>query len=554
MQENIHEGESKMKKMLNRLASFALAVLVAAGVLSAGIVPADAVPTENWIDYAADDFAGGSGTAGDPYQIATAEQLAKLAKDVKDGNRYEGAHFVLNDSIDLSGRNWTPIGCYIWSVDGSQSAQDYFSGSLDGNDMVITGLYVDNSANQCDAGLFGAIAGGGNSPVVKDLTIEGAQILVDAGNRNEAAAGILAGSMMENPDYAHASVENVHVSGTITVHNDVYSTRIGGLIGNALRLDVVGCSADVRISGGNQIGGLIGMACEADISSCSAKGSISGTYALGGLVGYATSSDYPLAFQTGCSMTDCTADVDITGSDWRIGGAVGFLECGTMDQCTSSGDIHSLAGDQFEPKAGGFAGEIQAPSTVDGSSSTGKVVLDSTLYDAGAFAGTCGGTLTGCTYNGQDNPGMPVIGGPKGSSTAVYPGLTELPHVARPDSSVHEYGDYYGNEKWDEVKQEISKLIEEGEEGETLEVSAAGLPYFPSSVARALKGNDITLEVRKNGVTYKINGLKIGDIDKIWYEFEDLETQLLTASAAESTEEVENTTDSVDKKNPETGR
>lgn len=87
---------------------------------------------------------------------------------------------------------------------------------------------MDNSANQCDAGLFGAIAGGGNSPVVKDLTIEGAQILVDAGNRNEAAAGILAGSMMENPDYAHASVENVHVSGTITVHNDVYSTRIGG--------------------------------------------------------------------------------------------------------------------------------------------------------------------------------------------------------------------------------------------------------------------------------------------------------------------------------------
>ena len=122
------------------------------------------------------------------------------------------------------------------------------------------------------------------------------------------------------------------------------------------------------------------------------------------------------------------------------------------------------------------------------------------------------------------------------------------------DKPAREYGDYYGNEKWDEVKREIARLIEDGEEGETIEVSATGLPYFPSSVARALKGHDITLEVRKNGVTYKINGLEIGDIDKIWYEFEDLETQLLTASAAESTEEVENTTDSVDKKNPETGR
>ena len=104
------------------------------------------------------------------------------------------------------------------------------------------------------------------------------------------------------------------------------------------------------------------------------------------------------------------------------------------------------------------------------------------------------------------------------------------------------------------MKREIARLIEDGEEGETIEVSATGLPYFPSSVARALKGHDITLEVRKNGVTYKINGLEIGDIDKIWYEFEDLEAQLLTASAAESTEEAENTADSVDKTNPETGR
>ena len=115
-----------------------------------------------------------------PIRSPLPSSLPSWPRMSKDGNRYEGAHFVLNDSIDLSGRNWTPIGCYIWSVDGSQSAQDYFSGSLDGNDMVITGLYVDNSANQCDAGLFGAIAGGGNSPVVKDLTIEGAQILVDA--------------------------------------------------------------------------------------------------------------------------------------------------------------------------------------------------------------------------------------------------------------------------------------------------------------------------------------------------------------------------------------
>ena len=47
-------------------------------------------------------------------------------------------------------------------------------------------------------------------------------------------------------------------------------------------------------------------------------------------------------------------------------------------------------------------------------------------------------------------------------------------------------------------------------------MSGTGLPWFPSSVARALKGKDVTLEIRKNGVTYTLNGQKIGPITKIW--------------------------------------
>ena len=88
-------------------------------------------------------------------------------------------------------------------------------------------------------------------------------------------------------------------------------------------------------------------------------------------------------------------------------------------------------------------------------------------------------------------------------------------------------GDYFGNAKWAEVKREIAAA----EEGDTIKVSATGLPWFPSSVARALKGKDVTLEVRKNGVTYSINGLKIGSIDKIWYEFDQIDTELLTVEA-----------------------
>ena len=106
--------------------------------------------------------------------------------------------------------------------------------------------------------------------------------------------------------------------------------------------------------------------------------------------------------------------------------------------------------------------------------------------------------------------------------------------------------DYFGNETWDEVKREIA----EAEEGDTIKVSATGLPYFPSSVARALKGKDITLEIRKNGITYEVNGLEIGDIDKIWYEFDELETELLTADANSEAPAAEDE----DKANPDTGR
>lgn len=88
-------------------------------------------------------------------------------------------------------------------------------------------------------------------------------------------------------------------------------------------------------------------------------------------------------------------------------------------------------------------------------------------------------------------------------------------------------GDYFGNEKWAKVKREIAAA----DEGDTIKMSATGLPWFPSSTARALKGKDVTLEVRKNGVTYSINGLKIGAIEKIWYEFDQIDTELLTVEA-----------------------
>ena len=119
----------------------------------------------------------------------------------------------------------------------------------------------------------------------------------------------------------------------------------------------------------------------------------------------------------------------------------------------------------------------------------------------------------------------------------------------KPTRRDNDDGDYYGVEKWDEVKRQIRAA----DEGDTIKVSATGLPYFPSSVAREMKGKDITLEIRKNGVTYTVNGLEIGEIDKIWYEFENIEEQLLTAEPEDKADE-QKPEQAETKPNPATGR
>ena len=56
--------------------------------------------------FAQSEFAGGSGTAEDPWQVTTAEQLDLMHNDLT-------AHYILTEDIDLSGyESWDPIGSF----------------------------------------------------------------------------------------------------------------------------------------------------------------------------------------------------------------------------------------------------------------------------------------------------------------------------------------------------------------------------------------------------------------------------------------------------------
>lgn len=65
----------------------------------------DGTPGEVWTGQIATNYAGGSGTKSDPYQIATGEQLAKLVQDTDTAGKYYKltADILLND---VSKENW----------------------------------------------------------------------------------------------------------------------------------------------------------------------------------------------------------------------------------------------------------------------------------------------------------------------------------------------------------------------------------------------------------------------------------------------------------------
>lgn len=95
------------------------------------------------------NFRGGTGTQGDPYQIATAEQLNKITDEFVQSSQYDSdiqpseICYKLVDDIDLSNSNLTEKGNdnkykYI-SSDGSYLSliKGTFSGILDGNGKTI---------------------------------------------------------------------------------------------------------------------------------------------------------------------------------------------------------------------------------------------------------------------------------------------------------------------------------------------------------------------------------------------------------------------------------
>lgn len=369
----------------------------------------DGVPETAWRDNAATDFAGGSGTEADPYQITDGAQLAKIAKDVENGTVYKDAYFRLENDIDLSAHRWNPIGVYKW-YEGGATEDRMFAGFLDGNGKTITGLIVDERTEKNRAGLFGQIAYTGAA------TNEGME-------KNSSA--ILAGFVMANSGHT-IRFDDISVSGTI-VNTKVgdNSMMSGGLFGEANRVTADHCRADVTIEGGDNTGGFVGLDGSSTYTNCKVTGKVTGLWAIGGFVGYAWEAESA----TMSTYDNCIAKVDVVANEWRAGGFAGYMQKGKSSSCAALGDVtSSVTG--FNPKVGGFAGEIGDKNVTGGAIlekcyAAGKVTAASPDYKAGGFVGThTEGTYTDCSFDSEKNPGLAAYGEGDEAAVPVVAGTT----------------------------------------------------------------------------------------------------------------------------------
>lgn len=185
------------------------------------------LPKTNYLE-AAEEFAGGTGTAEDPYQIADAAQLQLFSDRINDreNNKIYGsasyiltADIALNDTSDFE--NWSEKGPeYSWKTAGDGTALLNFSGDFDGAGYTVSGLYMNENHPEGKAygtsyGLFGQVSG-----MVHDLKIDQSYIAVSGYPSN---VGAIAGSL------ASEGVIDNCVSNVVM---ECYDSNCGGIVGS----------------------------------------------------------------------------------------------------------------------------------------------------------------------------------------------------------------------------------------------------------------------------------------------------------------------------------
>ncbi|MBN2487135.1 MAG: hypothetical protein JXB34_14265, partial [Bacteroidales bacterium] len=304
----------------------------------------------------------GDGTEGNPYQIATLENLYWISQNEVSWDKY----FIQTADIDAAGTSawnggegWAPVGNNL----------NMFSGSYNGNGHSISGLTINRNGNF--QGFFGYIDTTGKVTNLNLLSIN-FQVVIDF------SGGLSA--------YNYGIIQNCSVAGSIV---STANAKAGGLAGHNLGT-IDSCLAAVTVN--SSPGSAAGLVNTNDgiISNSSASGeTLSDEGNAGGLV-----------YINNNQITNCSSAGN--SSSWWAGNAAGFVTAnyGHIEQCFSTGNAFAMDG-----SCGGFAlnnyGTI-ANSYASGSAGCGMSTTAGLVYANYGMVNNC--YSTGSVSSGMDTP------------------------------------------------------------------------------------------------------------------------------------------------------
>jgi hypothetical protein len=261
-------------------------------------------------------YAGGTGTAEDPFLIETAEQMNTIGLYREHWDK----NFKLIADIDISaytGEQYNIIGF----LTKDNTTYFPFTGVFDGNRHTISNFtYSSEEINVNDVGIFGQV---GEGSLICDLT------LVDPNIDVHSPAGALVGVLAEG-NIHNCSVLGGSISG---------NTAVGGLVGNnwvnSTESNIINCCSTATVSGNEWVGGLVG-ANFGQIKECFAAGAVSGNSDIGALVGWnAMLGGWPGEGE----ISDSYAAGSVSGNR-NVGGLVGSGALNTtITKCYAAGGV-----------------------------------------------------------------------------------------------------------------------------------------------------------------------------------------------------------------------
>ena len=397
-----------------------------------------------WDGSVADAYEGGDGTEGNPYQIATPQQLALLAQQTNTGTGGD-AHYILVNDICLNVENDS----IDWPVIGKETSQNlpiYFTGVFDGNGHTIERMII--RENHVDAGLFGHTRGA----VIKNLRV------VDASIQVGSDVGIIVGQAyntsiinctVQNSSISHEHNSNNYVGGivggyyptdnasdTVYIKDCVSEVRFlnperffnaGGIVGRCMTMSADGgfavienCENRSNVEGSHYVGGIMGSADNSHngeslaliIKGCRNYGTISSTTFCGGIV----------AHSWGVQMIGCLNMGEVVArdvnSDVLVGGLAALLKESVMVECVNKGNVISES--NFGTQIGGLVG-YNDESVIANSYNLGTIAApNSTPANSTVAIGGIVGGSTGRIFNVYNAGALTVPETPSGAEMEDY--------------------------------------------------------------------------------------------------------------------------------------